>query len=54
MDLIKFYRNVNQLEPVLVNPDYIVYIEIVDDEQSNIHMANGEVITVYGLETEEI
>ena len=54
IDFIQCFRNVNQLEPVLVNPDYIVYIEIVDDEQSNIHMANGEVITVYGLETEEI
>ena len=54
MKLVKFYRNINQLEPVLVNTAYIAYIELMDDERSIIHMADGEQITVYGVDGDKL
>lgn len=46
--LVKFYMNVNAMEPVCINPRMVTYFtEGERGEKTTIHFINGDSVTVY-------
>lgn len=48
MLFIRYYRNINETDPVLINPSYVEYIEPEGEDEQVIHMASGREVRVRG------
>jgi len=47
MKLLKFYMNIDQTEPVYINPECVAYVHELDADKCFVYMTDGSMVRVY-------